>query len=126
MDHLTSMLGFLAALSVATERITEMLKGLSGFLTGPGDDPKMAKDPKVERLRKLSIQFLAVAIGSVLSYLTYGQLQKTLGLDGVTPAVCLLFGAMASGGSGLWNSAPDIAREMNRQKQMISDKLKAA
>jgi hypothetical protein len=126
MEHLTSMLAFLAALSVATERITEMIKGLSGFLTGDGDKPNVLPNPKLERRRKLAIQFLAVLIGSLLSWLTYGQLQKTLGLEGVTPAVCVLFGAMASGGSGLWNSALDIVREVNRQKQMISDKLKAA
>jgi len=32
---------------------------------------------------------------------------------------------MASGGSGLWNSALDIAREVNRQKQLVTEQLKA-
>jgi hypothetical protein len=36
----------------------------------------------------------------------------------------LVFGAMASGGSGIWNSAVDIMREVNTQKQIVTDKMK--
>jgi len=38
---------------------------------------------------------------------------------------CLVFGAMASGGSGMWNSALDIVREINQQKQIVTEALKA-
>jgi hypothetical protein len=36
----------------------------------------------------------------------------------------LLLGALAAVGSGIWNSALDILREVN--KQMLTDKLKAS
>ncbi len=124
MENLTGLLGFLAALSLATERITEVIKGfpfLSRWLA-----VERAGGSTAEEFRKASIHIMAIAVGTVLTALTQDQLSSMLGLSYSGFWVYLLFGAMASGGSGLWNSALDIVREVNRQKQVLTDKLKAA
>jgi len=123
MNNLTSLFGFLAALSLATERITEVVKGLpyvSKWLANPGK----AGDT-VEELRKAFIQILAIIVGTVLAYETRDALSSALGMHYSGFWACLVFGAMASGGSGMWNSALDIVREINQQKQIVTETLKA-
>src|SRR5438309_1629335 len=117
MDKLATLFGFLAVLSMATERITEVIKGfplLSVLLVTE------RKPGAGEEARKAAIQILAIIIGTGLTVATKAQLTETFGLH-VDGWACLVFGAMASGGSGLWNSALDIVREVNHQKQIITD-----
>ena len=121
-SSLTVWIAFVAGLSVATERVTEILKGYLGKLAFERED-----DPKAEERRKARIQILAIVVGAVLSFVTYQQIQPALKLPADAwsrVAICIVFGAMASGGSGLWNSALDIVREVNKQKQVLTDKLK--
>ncbi len=123
MDKLTSLLGFLAALSLATERITETIKGfpiLSRWLA-----VEKASGSTAEEFRKASIHVLAIAIGTILAGLTQDQLSIAMGIHYSGFWSYLLFGAMASGGSGMWNSVLDILREVNRQKQVLTEQLKA-
>ena len=118
MDKVTILFAFFAALGVATERVTEVIKGFV---------PWLASEQKgtAEELRKAVIHILAFVIGSVLAWQTYGQLPASWGVPAGGFATYFLFGAMASGGSGLWNSVLDIVREVNKQKQILTDKLKA-
>jgi hypothetical protein len=121
MDKLTVLLGFLATLSLATERLTETIKGLpilSRWLA-----VEKASGSTAEEFRKASIHFVAIGIGMLLAAMTQDQLAAVMGGH---PGVgeFFLFGAMASGGSGLWNSALDIVREVNRQKQLLNEQLK--
>ena len=65
MDKLTVLLGFVAALSLATERITETIKGLpflSRWLAVEGKNGTTR-----EEFRKASIHLLAIAIGTSLA-----------------------------------------------------------
>lgn len=124
MDKLTAILSFLVTLSLATERITETIKGLpliSTWLASPGPP-----GTTIEELRKSAIQVLAMIVGTALTYLTRDQIAATFGMHFDTFWACLLFGVMASGGSGMWNSALDIVREVNQQKQLVTAQLKAA
>ena len=124
MDKLTTLLGFLAALSLATERITETIKGLPGlsrWFAVPRPDGS-----NEEEFRKASMHILAMAVGTALSYLTGEQLSAAIGLHINGLWGSFLFGAMASGGSSLWNSALDIVREFNRQKQIVTEQMKTA
>jgi len=114
---LNKFLAMLAALSVATERITEVIKTMPLLSRWFADEKE---DPDTEKLRKLSIHLLAIAIGALLAY----QLPSVDGLPTNDWYICLIYGAMASGGSGIWNSALDIVREFNKQKQMVSDQMK--
>ncbi len=121
MNALTNLLAFLAALSLATERITEVIKGfpgLSQWLTVE------KADRSKEEFRKAAIHIIAIAVGTVLVSMTQDQLSTVVGVKYSGFWAWLLFGAMASGGSGLWNSALDIVREVNKQKQIVSDQLK--
>lgn len=122
MDKLNALFGLLLALSLATERIVETIKGLPILSRWFADE----KTYKYEDARKASIQVLAIAVGTLLAYQMPDQLSGALGQKVAVTGlwVPLIFGAMASGGSGLWNSALDIVREVNKQKQVVTDKLK--
>ncbi len=123
MDKLTTLLGFMAALSLATERITETIKGLPGLSRWLAVDK--ASRSTAEELRKASIHILAIAVGTILARLTQDQLSASMGMHYGGFGAYLLFGAMASGGSGIWNSALDFVREVNKQKQILTEQLKA-
>jgi hypothetical protein len=123
MDKITSLLGFFAALSVATERITEIIKGLPGLSNWFSVD----KTGTAEEFRKASVQIIAVLAGMLVSYLVRDPLAKQLNISDASQVSFwwyLVFGAMASGGSGIWNSALDIVREVNTQKSLVTDKMK--
>ena len=123
MDKITSVVSFLAALSVATERITEIIKGLpilSGWLA-----MERPANSNAEALRKASVQIIALLCGSLVTYLVRQPLAAKLQISDIQPYMYVVFGATASGGSGVWNSALDILREVNRQKQITTENLKA-
>ena len=122
MDRLTILLSFFAALSVATERITEIIKGLPGLSRWFAVEQPAGSH--TEELRKASVQFVALLAGTLVTYLVRDPLATQFGLKDL-PSYCYpIFGAMASGGSGIWNSALDIVREVNRQKKIATEKLK--
>jgi hypothetical protein len=126
MSQLTTLLSFLAALSVATERITEIIKGLpvlSGWLA-----VEKPKDSWNEALRKAAVQVIALLAGALVTYLVRQPLSAQLHIspDELHYSAYLVFGAMASGGSGIWNSALDIVSEINHQQQIATEKLKGA
>jgi hypothetical protein len=121
MESMTTLFAFLAALSVATERITEMIKGFPGISSWLSVEKK---ESAPEEARKVVIHAVAIVIGALLAYMTADQAPASLGLKGGSVWLSVLFGAMAAGGSGLWNSALDIVRETNKQKQILTGKLK--
>jgi len=121
MNMLTNLFGFFAALSLATERITEIIKGLpilSGWLA-----VQKAPNSTGEAFRKACVQILAIAVGTGLAYLTKYQLSTVTNLHYSGFWTYLLLGAMSSGGSGMWNSALDIVREINQQKQLLTQQM---
>lgn len=104
---------FVATLSVATERVTEFIKRvpkISDYLSAnlpPG---------RQEDVRVILVHLLATIIGTTVCYF-FPQLapdalvQKTAeGASYLQFHWCILFGLLASGGSGFWNSALDTFR----------------
>ena len=65
MSEFTPLVTFLAALSVATERITELIKGLPLLSNWFATEKK---DPLKEELRKVSVQFVAVLAGTLVTF----------------------------------------------------------
>jgi len=125
MDKITSLLSFFAALSVATERITEIIKGLPGLSNWFAATDKTGT---TEEFRKVSVQIVAVLAGTLVSYVVREPVAKQLNISDASQisfSWYLILGAVASGGSGIWNSALDIVREVNTQKQLVTDKMKA-
>jgi hypothetical protein len=107
MDKLTTLLSFFAALSVATERITELVKGIPGLSKWFAvDQPR----PLMEEFRKVSVQFVAILAGATVTYLVHEPLSRQLGVTDLPVYSYLVFGAMASGGSGIWLSGITGAR----------------
>lgn len=119
MEKLTGLLAFLVTLSLATERITEVVKGF----------PLVTKwfavekpDPDFEAWRKASVQFLAIFVGTVLAMQVPDAVAAAVGTakpEGWS-FLYLLFGALASGGSGLWNALLDITREVKKQRELLT------
>ena len=64
LTDLSSLVSVLVALSVAAERLVEIVKGFVPFLNQENGDPRM------EGIRKSLLQILAVASGIVTVFLT--------------------------------------------------------
>lgn len=98
---LTTLVSFIVALSVASERLVEIVKGWIPWLD-------QEKSDKAEEGRRRSVlQLLAVAFSILTAYFTSDYIPKDL----VKPAgavsetwTILGLGLLASGGSGFWNA----------------------
>lgn len=92
-----SLVSLIVALSVASERLVEIVKGAVPWLADASPDATR------ERWRRMALQVLAVASGVVTALLAQpllgdeaGRLNDPLGL--------VALGLLASGGSGFWNA----------------------
>src|SRR5919106_4202506 len=96
MDSLSTMVTLLIALSVATERFVEIVKGLVPWLD------VVKEDVREEGRRRAALQALAAAGGIVVSALSFPIAREILpeGLGTTTTAIAL--GLLASGGAGVW------------------------
>jgi len=97
MDSLSTVVSVIIALSVASERLVDIIKGFSLFLNNKNDDPRQ------EGVRKSIIQFMAVISGIVTALLSQPAIKGLLPGWGDFPEIVAL-GLLASGGSGFWNS----------------------
>jgi len=107
------LLTYVAALSVATERVTELLKripGLSNLLSE-------RRQGKLEDIRVMAVHILAILIGMILCYCFRTALPRMGQNSGgnASWAVCLGYGLLASGGSSFWNSALDTFRGVKQK-----------
>ncbi|HKF73101.1 MAG TPA: hypothetical protein VKB68_15220 [Stellaceae bacterium] len=119
IGNITTVVGYIAGVSVANERLTEVIKGipvLSPLLVG-----KPGATGEKEESRKAVIHVVAIAIGTCVTWLSYDQVKGAAGIDPGL-GVYFLFGAMSAGGSGMWNSVLDILRQVNQQKQKETEK----
>ena len=92
INELTDIVGYVAALSIATERLVEITKGFIPFLN------KKDLSPEQENNRRSLLQILAVFAGVVVAFLAKDSLP-----DGSSNMSLVLLGLLASGGSGFWN-----------------------
>ncbi len=109
---LSGSLTYVGALSVATERVTEFLKRIPGVSTVLSTKRTGA----TEDVRVMCVHVLAVVVAMVLCYSLPGLAPKGDGMPS-TPTFgwCFLFGLLASGGSGFWNSALDTFRGVKQK-----------
>lgn len=123
---LTTIVSLLVALSVASERLVEIIKGLIPILN------QQNPDPKKEGWRKAFLQILAVAAGIITACIAGAAIPTDIGIpDDFTGKLAL--GLLASGGSGFWNSiltyvtkAKDIKGAEADSKQVDAQAKKAA
>ena len=98
---LETVIGLLAALSIASERLVEIIKGVVPYLN------TAKPDPKAEGIRKTILQCLAVVagIGTTLCARVTGSIPDgSLPPGWNTPVGIFTVGLLVSGGSGLWNA----------------------
>ena len=97
-ELLLTTVAFLVAISVASERLVEIIKGLIPALS------KRQKDPTKEGWRAAVLHIIAALSGILMAFLAKptgaGILPRTLtNFPGI-----LALGLLASGGSGFWNA----------------------
>ena len=119
--QLTAIVGLLIALSVASERLVEIIKGIVPSLN------KENSDATKEGRRRAVLQVLAVLAGIVTAFLAKPTIP-----DGIIPATAtgvwpvLALGLLASGGSGFWNSVLTYVTKVKDIKKLDAEEKKKA
>jgi len=114
-NDLYTVVGYIAALSVATERFVDIIKGL----IAPCCPYLTTKDPDKEKeaRRQAWIQVLAFGCGIVTSGLAWPVTQKILPLENWPSWIVIAaLGLLASGGSGFWNSIQSYLQQVKNLK----------
>jgi hypothetical protein len=94
---LTSIVGVILALSIASERLVEIAKGLVPPLNEKGSNERS------EGRRRAALQALAVVAGIITAFLARDYIPVEVARPTETWSIIGL-GLLASGGSGFWNS----------------------
>lgn len=118
IDPLTEIVALLAALSMASERLVEIIKGLIPGLNQENSDPRK------EGWRKAAIQLLAVGAGITTALLAYPALGTVFKEPGAGTVLAL--GLLASGGSGFWNGILAYLKNVKDIKKGEVQRLRAA
>ena len=108
---LAALVSLMIALSVATERLVEIVKGFSGFLA------KEQTHERSERLRKAALQILAVAAGIFTAWSASTYIPTEVAKPTESWHIVGL-GLLASGGSGFWNSIATYVLKLKELKKI--------
>ena len=111
----SSFLAFLFTLSVATERLVEIIKGLlpSNWFSEKHDDAAKER-------RKTLLQILAVGAGIITAWLSSSFYSADL-VKPYSSFNVVVLGLLASGGSGFWNSLATYVLDVKDiQKQSLA------
>jgi hypothetical protein len=128
MAKVTTILSLIIALSVASERLVEIVKGMVPWLDQPRDDPA------AEGRRRSVLQVMALASGVFTAWLASPALPSEIWspgtglLDQDTSGKVMAIGALgllASGGSGFWNSILTYVGKVKETKAAEADVAKA-
>ncbi|NOT54006.1 MAG: hypothetical protein HOP18_05315 [Deltaproteobacteria bacterium] len=114
MTELTTIVSLLIALSIASERLVEIVKGFTPWLD------QQQSDPKKEGQRRAVLQLLAVGAGIGTAFLAGPMIPKEV-YDATTPLGTVALGLLASGGSGFWNSVLTYVTKVKDVKKLEAD-----
>jgi len=109
LTHLSALISLILALSVASERLVEIIKGLVPFL-----DKKDSR-PAAERRRHSYVQFLAVLSGIFTAWLARDYIPEEIA-EPTREWSIIGLGLLASGGSGFWNSILTFVYKVSKAK----------
>jgi hypothetical protein len=112
MDFLSTALPLVTALSVATERLVEIIKQVVPFLNQPNTDAVK------EGWRHATLQALAVVAGIVTVTLVKWANAAAIPDAWQSPSGLIALGLLASGGSGFWNSISTFVLKLKDLKQL--------
>jgi hypothetical protein len=115
---LSTIVTLLIALSVAAERLVEIIKGLIPFLS------QQNSDAVKESWRQAALQAMAVAAGIVTALLTAPMLPHIVPGLGNNLLVLLALGLLVSGGSGFWHSIQDYVNALKEVQSLLVEEQK--
>lgn len=113
MNNLTTFVTLMSAISIAVERVVEVIKGIVPPLATPWP-------PKWELFRFAILQVLATVAGAGVAFGAHDEIATALPMLSFANhprAGYLIVGLMASGGSAMWNHALDIVQAMKIKQQ---------
>jgi len=110
---------FIVALSVAAERLVEIIKGWIPWLS------KEKTDEKIEGRRRSILQILAVIASMITASLAIDYLPPGLVPASIGKGWAILgFGLLASGGSGFWNGILTYVGKVKEVKKAEAEEKK--
>ena len=98
VETLPTIVTLLIALSVASERLVEIIKGVIPFLN------QQNQNATQEGWRRAAVQAMAVVAGIVTALLARSAITDVVPKAWQSTSGILALGLLASGGSGLWNA----------------------
>jgi len=107
--QLSTIIGLLAALSVASERLVEIIKGIIPWLDQKNSDAAW------EAIRRVGVNIIAGAAGVLTAFLASDAFPTTVHMPAGSWSKVVL-GLLASGGSGFWNSIQDYVKNAKNLK----------
>lgn len=117
INGLMALVTVLISLSVASERLVEIVKGVIPFLN------EQSTDKKKEGWRRSALQAMAVAAGIITALLAGPAIEAVApGPWNSFPGLTAL-GLLASGGSGFWNSILTYMTGVKNIKKGKANKL---
>ena len=117
---LTAIVTLILALSVASERLVEIIKGFIPVL-----EKTITNDDAAEARRRSYLQILAVLSGILTAFLAQDYIPKEIS-DSLKSWSIVGLGLLASGGSGFWNSILTYATKVKDIKTVEADSAKKA
>lgn len=117
LTELTTIVSLILALSIASERLVEIIKGLIPFLNQENSNPTK------EGWRRSMLHTLAVVAGIVTAVLAK-QVIPNIGGKPPGDLTILALGFLASGGAGLWNSVLTYLLKIKDIKEIDAEQKK--
>lgn len=125
INLLIGLVSILITLSIASERLVEIIKGFIPYLNIE------QTDPKAEARRKALIHILSVTSGVITAFLAkpilagiINELFKSSPPNLDNFPLILALGLLASGGSGLWNSVLEYLLKIKNLKEVKVERAK--
>jgi hypothetical protein len=116
LGPLSQIIAVLIALSVASERLVEIVKGFIPWLN------ETSATSGTEGVRKAVLQIMAVVSGIITAFLAKPAISNVLPDWTTLPGIFAL-GLLASGGSGFWNSFSSYILQLkNLKKEEVKEK----
>lgn len=117
MDQLGPVVTALVALSIATERLVDIVKSVIPRLDQKKDDPV------AEGRRKAGLQVLAGIAGVATAFLAQPALNTAIPTAWQSPTAIFVLGLFASGGSGFWNSIQNFTLNAKDVKKIEAQQM---
>ncbi|MDF8332603.1 hypothetical protein [Novosphingobium cyanobacteriorum] len=115
LNNLQPFLTTVLTLSIASERLVEVIKGFIPFLRTE------LSDASAEAKRRASLHVLSILAGVLTAFLTSSAFDDLLAPVGSTPLAIIALGLLASGGSGFWNAILSwVLQAKNLKKEEVA------